>query len=115
MKKFDKSAVMKNAWVVFRKYAGTKNAVTFGEALHRAWNAAKAEPFNAGLIEAAKMEYGVDEEVKTWYGWKEAGYMVRHGEKRLFMVELVYATKGDGAMYKGSFFGRSQVEAVEAA
>lgn len=110
MKKFSKRAVMTNAWVIFRK---EKN-IAFGEALHRAWLSAKAEPVNALRIEEAKKAAGVEEEIKTWFGWKQAGFMVRHGSKNLFQVELIWGAKGDGKTYKASFFGASQVEAIEA-
>lgn len=106
MKKYNLSAIMKNAWEIFRKYDG----ITFAEALHRAWICAKAEPINAKRIADAKKAAGVVEEVKTWFAWKQAGYMVKHGSKNLFQVELIYGAKGDGKTYKASFFGASQVE-----
>ena len=112
MKKYNKSEIMSKAWEIFRKEAKGKNPVAFGEALHRAWQAAKAEPYNEALIEAAKMECGVTEQVMTWYGWKQAGFMVKHGSKNLFQVELIWAAKGDSKTYKASFFGASQVEAA---
>ena len=39
-------------------------------------------------------------------------YEVIHGSKALFGVELIWESRGDGAIYKASFFGRSQVQAV---
>ena len=42
MKKFDLSAIMCKAWKLYRKGVGS-----FAEALHRAWNSAKAAPINA--------------------------------------------------------------------
>lgn len=110
--RFNKSEIMFKAWEVFRKEAKGKNPVSFGEALHRAWQAAKAEPVNAERIAVAKAENGIAEEVRTWYGWKQAGFEVRHGEKNLFQVQLIWAVKGDGKTYKASFFGASQVEAT---
>ncbi len=109
MKKYNLSAIMKNAWSIFGKEEG----ITFGEALHRAWLSAKAEPVNAKRIEDAKASAGILEEVRTWYGWKQAGFTVRHGSKNLFQVELIWGSKGDGKTYKASFFGASQVEATE--
>ncbi len=106
--RFNKSKLMSNAWLIFRKEKG----ISFGEALHRAWLSAKAEPVNARRIADAKAAAGVAEEVKTWYGWKMAGFMVRHGSKNLFQVELIHGSKGDGKTYKASFFGKSQVEAI---
>ena len=104
-KMFNRKEIMTKAWETYRKYD-----ITFGEALHRAWNAAKAAPINKWIIADAKAMNGIDEEVDTYAGWKRRGYLVRHGEKNLFQTVLAYATKGDGKNYKASFFGRSQVE-----
>lgn len=105
--KYDLRAIMTAAWRIFRKLC-----VTFAEALHRAWNAAKAAPINARRIEAAKAAAGVTEDTNTWSGWREAGYEVIHGSKALFGCDLIYASKGDGEIYKARFFGASQVQAV---
>ena len=85
---------------------------TFAEALHRSWLSAKAEPVNAERIQTAKNEAGITEQTETWSRWKELGYEVRHGSKSLFGAELIYGAKGDGAVYKARFFGKSQVQAV---
>ena len=98
---------MLKAWAIYRK-AG----LTFGEALHRAWISVKAAPVNAGRIEAAKQAAGIVEEVKTWSGWREAGFEVRRGSKALFGCDLIHGSKGDGAVYRARFFGASQVQAV---
>ena len=66
----------------------------------------------AERIAKAKAEAGITEETSTWSGWKEAGFEVLHGSKALFSVELIHGSKGDGANYKASFFGASQVRAV---
>lgn len=105
--KYDLRAIMLRAWKNFRK-----GGMTFGEALHRAWLTAKAEPINAQIIEEAKAAAGIEEETNTWAGWREAGYEVIHGMKALFGAELLWGSKGDGAVYKARFFGRSQVQAV---
>ena len=102
-KKWDLRAIMTRAWKIWRK-----GGLTFGEALHRAWNSAKANPINTRRIEEAKAVAGVTEETNTWAGWKAAGFEVIHGSKALFGADLVYASKGDGAIYKARFFGRSQ-------
>lgn len=109
-KGYDLKNVMNTAWSLFK---GGK-VETFSEALHRAWICEKAKPVNAEMIRNAKEEAGVAEEVKTWYGWKEAGFMVSHGSKCLFQVRLIQGSKGDGKMYTASFFGCSQVEALAA-
>ncbi|MCR5783951.1 MAG: hypothetical protein K6G90_14595 [Clostridia bacterium] len=105
--KFNLSLIMKRAWTIFKKMG-----VTFGEALHRSWQAAKAEPVNAERIQKAKAEAGIVEETNTWAGWRDLGYMVSHGMKALFGCDLIYASKGDGEIYKARFFGKSQVEAI---
>ncbi|MBP3468158.1 MAG: hypothetical protein J6K26_01405 [Lachnospiraceae bacterium] len=39
--------------------------------------------------------------------WKQLGYEVIHGSKALFGAELIWGSRGDGAIYKARFFGRS--------
>lgn len=75
-------------------------AVSFSEALHRAWISAKAEPINAARIAEAKAEAGISEQTETWAGWKALGF------------EAIHGSKGDGAIYKARFFGASQVQAI---
>ena len=105
--RYNLSKIMTKAWTLFRKLE-----ITFSEALHRAWLSAKAEPVNAKRIEDAKAEAGITEDVNTWAGWKAAGYEVVHGSKALFGADLIYGSKGDGAIYKARFFGASQVQAT---
>ena len=105
MKKWDLRAIMLRAWTIFRK-----GGLSFGEALHRAWASAKAAPVNAQRIAEAKAAAGIVEETDTWSGWKAAGFEVIHGNKALFGADLVHASRGDGAVYKARFFGRSQVQ-----
>ena len=104
MIKFDLRKIMTRAWELFRKYE-----ISFSEALHRAWNVAKSADENILRIETAKREAGIEEETDTWSGWKDRGFEVIHGSKALFGCELIYASKGDGAVYKARFFGASQV------
>ena len=108
MKKFDLRAIMTRAWKLFRKFSD----LPFGECLHRAWLSAKAEEVNTKRIEAAKLAAGVTEETNTWNGWKQLGYEVIHGSKALFGAELIWGSKGDGAVYKARFFGRSQAQVL---
>ena len=82
--KYNLSKIMLKAWKVYRKTKG----ISFAEALHRAWLSAKAEEINAKRIE------------------------VIHGSKALFGCSLVWGSRGDGATYKASFFGKSQVETI---
>ena len=107
--KFNLSEIMKSAWRIFRKLA-----ITFSEALHRAWQIAKAEPINAARIEAAKAAAGIIEDTNTWAGWRSLGYEVIHGSKALFGCDLIWASKGDGEIYKARFFSRSQVQPIAA-
>ncbi len=76
--KYNLSEIMHKAWKLYRKGVGS-----FAEALHRAWNSAKAAPVNAQRIEKAQQTAGVAEQVNTWTGWKTAGFEVLHGAKRL--------------------------------
>ncbi|MCD7736570.1 MAG: hypothetical protein LUI07_06360 [Lachnospiraceae bacterium] len=110
--KYNLSRIMTRAWKNYRKADGE---ITFGEALHRAWISAKAETVNAERIEAAKIEAGVAEDVNTWAAWKQLGYEVIHGSKALFQTVLIWGSKGDGATYKASFFGESQVQVIATA
>lgn len=109
MKKYNLSEIMKRAWTLFRKMA-----ITFAEALHRAWLIAKSVEVNAERIRKAKADAEVTEETETYSGWMAKGYKVRHGSKALFGVDLIHGAKGDSGIYKARFFGRSQVEAITA-
>ena len=105
--KYDLRAIMLRAWRLYRDGKGS-----FAECLHRAWISEKAAPVNAERIEAAKQAAGISEEVKTWAGWKAAGFEVIHGSKALFGCDLIHGSEGDGAIYKARFFGASQVQAL---
>lgn len=107
--KYDLRRIMTRAWRIYRKAA-----VSFAEALHRAWLSAKAEPVNAQRIEAAKAAAGIAEDVNTWAGWQALGYEVIHGMRAMFKAVLIYGSKGDGATYTGSFFAASQVRPIAA-
>ena len=99
---------MLKAWKIYRKTMD----IRFAEALHRAWLSAKAEEINAKRIENAKQAAGITEETNTFAKWKELGYKVVHGSKALFGCSLIWGSRGDGAEYKASFFGKSQVETI---
>ena len=105
--RYNLSRIMKRAWELFRKLG-----VSFAEALHRSWLSEKAKPVNEQRIADAKEAAGITEETNTWSGWRELGYEVIHGSKALFGAELIYGSKGDGAIYKARFFGASQVQAI---
>ena len=106
--KYNLRTIMLRAWKNYRKHT----ELSFAECLHRAWITAKAEELNAKRIERAKMAAGIIEETNTWSGWKKLGYEVIHGSKALFGTELIWGSKGDGAIYKARFFGRSQVQEI---
>lgn len=106
--KYNLSKIMSRAWKVYRK---TKE-ISFAESLHRAWTSAKAEEVNNYRIETAKKAAGITEATNTWAGWKKAGYEVIHGSRALFGAILIWASKGDSATYKASFFGKSQVQPI---
>lgn len=105
--KYDLRKIMLAAWRLFRKLG-----LSFAECLHRAWLSAKAAPVNAQRIEEAKAAAGITEDTNTWAGWKAAGFEVVHGSKALFGADLIHGSKGDRAIYKARFFGRSQVQAL---
>ena len=107
--KYNLSEIMHKAWKLFRK-----GVAAFAECLHRAWASAKAQPVNDRRIKEAQQSAGVTEQVNTWAGWKAAGYMVEHGAKALFQAVLIHSSKGDGQTYRASFFGRSQVQPMNA-
>ena len=107
MKKWNLSSIMAHAWKIYRWAK-----VSFAEALHRAWESAKAAAINAQTIEAAKIACGILDECKTWAGWKAAGYMVDHGSKCLFQVDILDPARGAGKLYKASFFSAAQVTAL---
>lgn len=108
--KFNLSHIMTKAWHIFRK-----GKTTFAEALHRAWQAAKAEPINEQRVNEAKTAAGITEETHSWAGWKAMGFEVVHGSKCLFQAVVVDATKGDGKTKVKSYFGASQVQPITAA
>ena len=110
MKKYNLSKIMLKAWKIYRRNRG--KGISFAESLHRAWLSAKAEEINAKRIETAKQEAGITEQTETYSKWKELGYEVLHGSKALFGAALIWGSRGDGAEYKASFFGKSQVQAI---
>lgn len=52
--KYNLSEIMHKAWKLYRK-----GVSSFAEALHRAWNSAKAAPVNAQRIEEAQQTAGI--------------------------------------------------------
>lgn len=106
--RYDLSSIMRRAWRIFRK-AAAKSAISFSEALRRAWAAAKVAPINAARIEAARIEAGIDEAIDTWSHWRELGCEVVHGSLAVLKVVLDAPSKGIGKTFIASFFTASQV------
>ena len=106
--KFNLAEIMTRSWKLYRKHP----ELSFAECLHRSWITAKAADVNSERITKAKTAAGITEQTETWNGWKEKGYEVIHGSKALFGCELIWGSKGDGAIYKARFFGFSQVQAL---
>lgn len=106
--RYNLSKVMLKAWKIYRK---TKD-IRFAEALRRAWLSVKAEKVNNTCIETAKKAVGITEVTNTWAEWKRQGFEVVHGSKALFSAALIWGSRGDGATYRASFFGRSQVQPI---
>ena len=106
--KYDLSKIILRAWRNYRNGKG----LSFAESLHRAWISTKAEKVNEERIKAGKAAAGVTEDTNTWNGWKQLGYEVIHGSKALFGVDLIWGSRGDGAVHKARFFGQSQVQAI---
>ena len=104
---YDLKGIMTKAWSLYRK---AKGGMLFAMALHRAWESAKARPLNDARIAQAQQLAGIGEKCLTWAGWKAEGRTVRHGERCLFQVQLIHASRGDGAEYRASFFSESQTE-----
>lgn len=102
---YDLHRIMTKAWTTYRK---PKHPL-FPECLHRAWLSEKARPLNEATIARAKADAGITEEVATWSQWRDAGFEVTHGSKALFTADLIWGSRGDGATYRASFFGTSQV------
>lgn len=107
--KYNMKAIMIKAWNIFRQ-AMKKAAITFAEALRKAWKWAKALPINNARIEAAAKLHGIEDEYHSWYGWKTMGRMVIHGEKAAFQVVLATPEKGEGKTYLQSYFTYSQTQ-----
>ena len=105
MKKYNLSSIMAAAWKIFRK-----GMESFAKALSMAWANAKAR-------NAAKAAAGISEEAHTWSGWKRLGYEVAHevahGSKALFQAVIIDPATKSGTR-KTSYFGRSQVQPIEA-
>ena len=108
--RYDLSRLMTKAWKIYRQ--NKEKGINFAECLHRAWLSIKAEKVNNSRIAEAKKAANITEPVNTWARWKELGFEVVHGSKSLFSTARIWGSRGDGATYKASFFGESQVQPI---
>lgn len=106
--KYNLSKLMKKAWSLFRT-AAKKAAITFSEALRRAWAWLKVQEANTAKIEAAAEAAEIEEEYHSWAGWQALGRMVIHTEQAAFKCEVADPTTKKGTRIK-SFFLYSQTQ-----
>ena len=106
--KYDLSKLMKKAWSLFRS-AARKTAITFSEALKKAWQWIRVQEANAAKIEAAAEAAEIEEEYHSWAGWQNLGRMVIHTEQAAFQVEVEDPTTKKGTRVQ-SFFLYSQTQ-----
>lgn len=101
--KYNLKAIMNKAWSLYRQ-AMKKAAITFSEALKKAWAWAKVQPANKAIVEAAAEAAGYGDMVcRTWYGWKATGREVMHTEKAAFQVEIADPTTRKGTRIESYF------------
>ena len=96
--KYDLSKLMRKAWSLYRKAAGS-----FAEALRLAWAWLKVQAANAAKVEAVAEALGVAEEFHTWAGWQALGRMVIHTSEAAFKVEVADPTTRKGTRVKSYF------------
>lgn len=110
--KYNLSRLMKKAWSLYRQ-AAKKAAISFGEALRKAWAWLKVQAANAVKVEAAAEAAGIEEEYHSWAGWQSLGRMVIHTSEAAFKVEVDDPTTKKGTRIK-SFFLYSQTQPAPA-
>lgn len=114
MKRYDLSRLMKKAWSLYRQ-AMKKAAITFSEALKKAWAWIKVQNANAVKVEAAATAAGyADEEYHTWAGWQALGRMVIHTSESVFKVEVDDPTTKKGTRIQ-AYFTYEQTQPTPAA
>ena len=111
--KYNLSKLMHKAWSLYRQ-AAKKAAITFAEALRRAWKWAKAQAANSARIEAAASDAGIVEEYHGWAGWQALGRMVIHTSEAVFKVEVDDPTTKKGSRIQ-SYFTYEQTQPTPAA
>lgn len=85
--KYNLSKLMKKAWSLF-KAAAKKSAISFSEALKKAWAWLKVQNVNAEKVQAVAESLGIVEEYHSWAGWQGFDRQVIHTEKAAFQVEV---------------------------
>ena len=93
--KYDKHFIMKEAHRFYRD----GRMGDFGECLRKAWDNAKT---TKNAFE------GVGREVRTWYGWKQVGLEVIHGQHALFQLPLWDTYAKNTIRVVKSYFGAEQ-------
>ena len=106
--KYDLSKLMKKAWSLFRN-AARKTAITFSEALRKAWAWIRVQAANAEKVDAVAAALGIEEEYHTWSGWQSLGRMVIHTEEAAFKCLVDDPTTKKGTRVK-SFFTYEQTQ-----
>lgn len=110
--KYNLSKLMKKAWSLFRT-AAKKAAITFSDALRKAWAWLKVQEANAAKVEATAAALGIEEEYHTWAGWQALGRMVIHTSEALFKVEVADPTTKKGTRIQ-SYFIYSDTQPIPA-
>ena len=113
MKRYDLSKLFKKAWSLY-KAAAKKVAITFGEALRRAWAWLKVQDTNKAIVEAAAEAAGITEDYHTWYGWQMLGRMVIHTSEAAFKCVIADPTTKNGTRIQ-SYFIYSDTQVAPAA
>jgi len=102
MKRYNLSKLMKKAWSLFRT-AAKKTAISFSEALSKAWAWLKVQDANAAKVGAAAEALGIEEEYHSWAGWQALGRMVIHTSEAIFKVEVADPTTKKGTRIQSYF------------
>ena len=110
MKRYNLSTLMKKAWSLY-KTAAKKTAITFSEALRKAWAWLKVQEANEAIVNAAAADAGIVEEFHTWAGWKALGRMVIHTSEATFKVTVSDPTTKNGTRVQSYFiYSDTQVD-----
>ena len=95
--KYNLSKLMKKAWAIYRKAAGS-----FSEALKAAWIWIRVQAANTAKVEAAANAAGIVEVIHYWAGWRSVGRMV--------MLWQTLYTPISGRLYSGRMIGVSTMK-----